>query len=213
MNTIITKIEQNHTCPICQKIAFPPVKWNIQTPLDNNIPRCNHIYCINCTRLYFQLDKKVIDRKPVRYECLVCQQSLIKGSCYNGLPQNSKDVYYHCNNDEYIITQELILKESPEGRKCVYDECNFKTIDPYKMKIHSRDECKFNVITCPNRYYGCKISDKRDIISNHAFYCEYLPIKCKLCLSSVSKKESILHLINNHHVNQNVKFSDLLEIN
>jgi hypothetical protein len=50
----------------------------------------------------------------ITYECLVCQQPLIKGSCYNGLPQNSKDVYYHCNNDEYIITQELILKESQE---------------------------------------------------------------------------------------------------
>jgi hypothetical protein len=211
MNTIITKIQETYTCQICQRIAFPPVKWNVQTPFDNNIPRCVHMYCLNCTRLYFQLDTKIVDRKPVRYECLVCQQPLNRGNCYNGNPANAKDVYYHCSNDEYIITQQLVLNESQDGIKCVYEECQFKTSDPYKMKAHNRHDCNFNVITCSNRQYGCKFTGKRQSINEHNLNCEYKPVKCKLCSLLISSKYSNDHLIKYHFVTKNIDFSYLLQ--
>ena len=210
-NTIVKQLIKKNTemfeCVICQRIAFPPVKWNISTVQCESTPKCNHMYCLKCTRIYFQLDKKVNDRHGIRYECCACQQPLSSGSCINGYPKNAKDVYYHCNNDEYTIV-ELLTKLDGEKRQCEEGKCTFETTDPYKMRVHMRDECEYNELNCKYRKYGCNFKGLRSFLVAHEGCCTFKPTRCMLCNCVIKMADKVYHLNSYHHVTMTHKIDN-----
>ena len=207
---LVLKTIETHTCAICQRIAFPPVRWNVENPTDSNIPKCNHLYCLNCTRSYFQLDLKVSDRREVRSECCVCYQPLNRGSCINGQPKNARDIYYHCNGDEYSIIELLVNLEGE--RTCDMKSCNFKTSSPEKMRHHLCSDCDFNVLNCQYRKHGCSFHSFRKEIKHHEDNCEYRIIQCLLCNVMLKKVDKISHLSSFHKINNSFdKFLDFFD--
>jgi len=195
---LLLKIMETHTCAICQRIAFPPVRWNVENPSDSNIPKCNHLYCLNCTRSYFQLDLKVSDRREIRSECCVCYQPLSRGSCVNGQPKNARDIYYHCNGDEYATVELLITLEG--DRMCDMKNCSFETTSPEKMRQHLNSECNFNVLNCQFRRNGCSFHSNRKDIKSHEDDCEYQTIQCLLCNVLIRKIDKTTHLSSFHKI-------------
>jgi hypothetical protein len=205
-NIFLEKIYQieieKYKCPICHEIAFPPVKWWVAKPSDNNTTVCNHIYCLECTRLYFQLNKKIADRVVNRYECLICHQSLIWGSTITGVPKNANDVYYHCHIDDYQIIKLLIEKETNGiGKKCIENNCTFQTCCPEEMKLHCRNDCLASNIKCS--YLGCYFTATRNFVREHEKTCYFKPVQCKLCQLKKNKSELIFHYQNHHRVEDN----------
>jgi len=190
------------TCPICHEIAFPPVKWFIQKPDNQHTPMCSHVYCLNCTRTYYQLNKKISDRNVNRYECLLCQQKLILGSTVTGAPKNASEVYFHCTTDECRIVKLLVTMETDSlGRKCVEDSCNYRTCCPEEMKSHCRNECEVALLKCT--FQGCHFMSTRKFMKEHEIDCRWKPIRCKFCSFQKCHAELLYHYTQYHRIETN----------
>lgn len=199
LSNIMSVELDKYKCPICHDIPFPPVKWFIEKPYDQHTPLCNHIYCLECTRIYFQLNKKISERTVNRYECLLCQQQLIKGNTVSGVPKNASDVYYHCNSDDCRIIKLLIEYDTNGfGKKCPQQNCSYRTCCPEEMKFHCRDSCLFTKIKCPHP--GCFKYDYREVVNKHIQTCTLKPIQCKLCKAKSSYHELVSHYQNYHKI-------------
>lgn len=196
---IINKNLEVYTCAICQRISFPPVRWNVKNPTESNIPRCNHVYCLSCTRVYFQLDKKVNERRETRYECCVCQQQLHTGSCSSGAPKNAKDVYYHGNGDDYEMVK-LLMEVEGEVRQCEEKGCTYTTNDPIQMRTHLIESCNYNNLTCRYRNQGCSFVGFRGEVSEHQTVCLYQITQCGLCNNTIVFNDKDKHLRSFHYI-------------
>lgn len=204
---IVNKNLEVYTCAICQRISFPPVRWNVKNPTDSSIPRCNHTYCLCCTRSYFQLDKKVSDRRETRLECCVCQHPLNTGSCTSGAPRNAKDVYYHCNGDDYEMVK-LLMQVENEWRQCEEQGCDYITNDPECMRKHLREECMHNNLTCRYRSQGCSFVGFRDSVSEHEKECQFQILLCGLCNNTLVSIDKNQHLRSYHYISNTSLLSD-----
>ena len=190
---------EKFTCPICHEIAFPPVKWFVIKPESQHTPLCNHVYCLNCTRTYFQLSKKISDRTVNRFECLLCQQQLIFGSTITGQPKNASDIYYHCNADDCKIIKLLIEKETNGvGKKCHEIGCEYRTTCPEEMKNHCRNDCEVAQIKCFNQ--GCTFTDNRKFVYEHLKICPWTPLQCKFCHFKKHKTDLQYHYKHFHKI-------------
>lgn len=197
MNQLYSIEFEKYKCPICHDIAFPPVKLFIKKPTVPNTPVCNHIYCLSCIRTYYQLDKKISDRKVNRFECLICQQPLITGSTICGVPKNANDVYYHCSDDDNKVINLLVYNETNgQGKQCL--SCDFKTCHVDEMKQHMRHLCENMKIKCIHD--KCNYYDYRREVIEHQDQCKYKPIQCKLCNVKKGKGDLTYHYHSFHRV-------------
>jgi hypothetical protein len=186
-------------CPICHDTAFPPVKLFVQKPATQHTPVCNHIYCLDCIRTYFQLNKKISDRNVNRYECLLCQQKLILGSTISGVPKNANDVYYHCSSDDCRIIEILVQCETTgNGRKCPEKNCEFRSCSPEEMRTHCRNVCEFTKIKCI--YPKCTFYNARNLVHEHEQVCKFKPLQCKLCDISKNYNDLLYHYNHFHKI-------------
>jgi len=195
IDSLLTDI---YTCAICQRISFPPVKWNVECPEDSTIPKCNHIYCLNCTKLYFELDKEQSERTK-KYQCLVCQKYLL-----------SKDnIYFICTQDEDNIVKYLLTKNN-DIRFCDSQECIFKTNDPYLMKEHIKN-CSTYIKKCKYGISGCNYISKQSELKEHEKLCEYRIVKCILCKRNIINKNKLKHMVQYHYItNSSLDYEELL---
>jgi len=207
MENILQNIYQiendKYKCPICHEIAFPPVKWWVSKPVDPNITPCNHIYCLECTRTFFQLNRKISDRTVNRFECLICQQQLIHGTTATGVPKNANDVYYHCSYDDYKIVKLLVeLETNGLGKKCIETNCNYTTTCPNDMRNHCKNECLVSNMKCIHP--GCNFTSTRVFLSEHEKNCVFKPLQCKLCKIKKNRNDLVYHYYNYHKVEHNI---------
>lgn len=178
-------IQDIYTCSICQRIALPPVKWNTVSPDHISIPKCNHIYCLECTETYFKMERR-------KTSCLICQRPLAPFS---------EEQYHFCSYDEDNI---INLLQGKEERKCHL--CNFKTNDSFLMKEHYLKTCENALHACKFHKNGC--SEKLKLNENHE--CSFRSIKCKLCKNIFMFRDLNLHLNIFHHIStEEVKMDNL----
>jgi hypothetical protein len=188
INSILTDI---YTCAICQRISFPSVRWNVESPSDSNIPKCNHTYCLSCTRRYFELDKESTERVK-RYQCLVCQKLII----------SRKDLYFVCTSDEDNIVKHL-MEINNDTRMCESEDCFFDTNDPNEMKEHIKI-CSSYVTKCKYQLAGCKHISKREELIEHEKQCLYQIKKCLLCHKNIIYKDIYNHMVKYHYISNSV---------
>lgn len=181
---IIKSCQELYTCLICQKIAFPPVKWNTVTPI-NSTPKCNHIYCLECTKIYFSLEKS-----KIRYNCLSCQKVL----------QSEVDTYNFCTYDEDNLVN-ILIKINGEERKC--SECDFTSDDLFLMKNHILRECSFIKYNCKYKKNGCNEKLFNAELNLHENICDYKTMECLFCHQLMINKDIKYHMKSYHYVHNN----------